>query len=319
METRDLCRERIKSVNWLFFISLILYVLGSIAVGTFHMGLEANIITSQLLILVPAIIWILCNKIPVKSYLRLKKMDGTTVFLVVLFAILMHPLLTFINAVSMLFLEYNISEELSDSSGDMSFVVMFLLIAVMPAFFEELVYRGVYFHTYRKHSFAKGALLSGFLFGLMHANFNQFFYAFALGVIFAFLIEATGSLFSTMLVHMCYNGFSVLVLYGVQYLSKHSKEFAEVYDKAEENAGVMKFSDIAVLIPHTVVCTILGFVVFRAIARHNNRYENVIQIGLKKENRGSFKRLISIPLILGMLGLIFLMVVNELLTMGIIK
>ncbi len=319
METGDQCRARIKSVNRLFFISLILYVFGSIAIGTLKVGLGVQVIASQLLIAVPAIIWIVCNKIPVKSYLRLKRMDGTTVFLVLLFAILMHPLLTFINAVSMLFLEYNISDTLNESSGQMPFAAMFLLVAVMPACFEELVYRGVYFHTYRKHSLVKGALLSGFLFGLMHANFNQFFYAFALGIFFAFLIEATGSLFSTMLVHLCYNGFSVVVLYGLQYLSKHSEEFAKLYDQAEETAGVMNFSDIAMLVPHTVVCMALGFFVFRVIAKHNNRYETIFLIGMKKENRGTFKRLTSVPLILGILGLLFLMAVNELMAMGIIK
>lgn len=319
MEQLDNVRRRIISVNRLFLVTLILYVTGSLLTADIQMSMAASLILSQALIVIPSIVWLSMKKIPLRSFLRLKKMDFATVLLVLLFAFLMYPLLSFINVVSMQFLEYNISDTLSESSQQLPFAVMFLLVAVVPSCVEELVYRGVIFHTYRKHSLLKGALLSGLLFGMMHANFNQFFYAFVLGVIFSFLVEATGSLFSTMLVHLCYNGFSVCVLYLLQYLRRESEAFAKMYEQAESTSTAMGTEEILSLLPFTLISSLLAFFVFRAIARRNNKFELIFHMGLKRENWGKFRRLISVPLILAMLGLLYLMVVNELLAMGIIQ
>ena len=54
-------------------------------------------------------------------------------------------------------------------------------------------------------------LLTGFLFGCMHMNLNQFIYAFALGIYLAFLVEATGSIFSSMIAHFTLNATSVVM------------------------------------------------------------------------------------------------------------
>lgn len=51
------------------------------------------------------------------------------------------------------------------------------------------------------------------MFGCMHMNLNQFIYAFALGVYLAFLVEATGSVFSSMLAHFTLNATSTVMSY----------------------------------------------------------------------------------------------------------
>ena len=47
--------------------------------------------------------------------------------------------------------------------------------------------------------------MSGLIFGLMHLNFNQFSYGFALGVIFAAVVEASGSIYASMAIHFLIN------------------------------------------------------------------------------------------------------------------
>ena len=49
-------------------------------------------------------------------------------------------------------------------------------------------------------------------FGLMHMNFNQFCYAFVLGIAFGILLEATGSIFATMTAHFVINGWSTVLM-----------------------------------------------------------------------------------------------------------
>ena len=48
-------------------------------------------------------------------------------------------------------------------------------------------------------------LLSGLMFGLFHGNLNQFIYAFALGVFFAFIYVKTGNIKITIALHMLIN------------------------------------------------------------------------------------------------------------------
>ena len=54
-------------------------------------------------------------------------------------------------------------------------------------------------------AFGKAALMSGLIFGLMHLNFNQFSYGFVLGVIFAAVVEASGSIYASMAIHFLIN------------------------------------------------------------------------------------------------------------------
>ena len=86
------------------------------------------------------------------------------------------------------------------------------MVAVIPSLFEESVYRGIFYNEYRKESPLKAILLSGFLFGIIHLNFNQFAYAFAMGIIFALIIGYRFNL-STMIIHLIINGNSILTLY----------------------------------------------------------------------------------------------------------
>ncbi|MDE7232579.1 MAG: CPBP family intramembrane metalloprotease, partial [Lachnospiraceae bacterium] len=55
--------------------------------------------------------------------------------------------------------------------------------------------------------------LSALTFGLMHMNFNQALYAFALGIFLALLVEVAGSLWASVACHMFFNSFEVVLMY----------------------------------------------------------------------------------------------------------
>jgi membrane protease YdiL (CAAX protease family) len=52
---------------------------------------------------------------------------------------------------------------------------------------EELLFRGILLRALRDYGDGICILVSGLLFGLLHANVYQIFYAFALGAFFAWL------------------------------------------------------------------------------------------------------------------------------------
>ena len=76
---------------------------------------------------------------------------------------------------------------------------------------EELLFRGlVYQRLRRMFGTGAGIFLSALLFGIVHANWVQFLYAGALGILLAYLAERTGCLLAAMLGHIGANLVAVL-------------------------------------------------------------------------------------------------------------
>ena len=65
------------------------------------------------------------------------------------------------------------------------------VIALTPAICEEITVRGIFLSGYKKVDIKISALMSGLIFGILHMNMQQFFYAFALGVLLAYLVHIT--------------------------------------------------------------------------------------------------------------------------------
>lgn len=76
---------------------------------------------------------------------------------------------------------------------------------------EELLYRGVVYRRLRESFDVRAALLiSAFIFGVVHANLVQFFYAALLGLLLAFLYEKTGYFYAPLLGHITANAVAVM-------------------------------------------------------------------------------------------------------------
>ena len=100
------------------------------------------------------------------------------------------------------------------SSGTVSypfwlFIVSLITTAVLPGFCEEVAHRGLLLNGFRDLGMKKAILLSALLFGLMHLNIEQFFYATLIGALLGFLTISTNSIFPAMIVHFMNNAISV--------------------------------------------------------------------------------------------------------------
>ena len=116
---------------------------------------------------------------------------------------------------------YQTSSVITDipMDGGLVFLALFL-IAVMPAIFEELIFRGIILESTKKLGTLQACLINGFLFSLFHCNPSQPGYTFVLGAVFAFVAIRTGSVIPSMIVHFLNNGYSVILMYfGIYELS----------------------------------------------------------------------------------------------------
>lgn len=123
------------------------------------------------------------------------------------------------------------------------YVLWLLLFAFIPAFFEELIFRGVIFNGLKRGIGSLGAIfLSSLLFALMHQSLNQFIYPFVMGCIFALVLNKTNNLVYPFLMHL----FNNITTITIQYL---------------ENVGAINVTGLAINWVYILVSIILALVV----------------------------------------------------------
>ena len=127
----------------------------------------------------------------------------------------------------------------------------FLIIAILPSFFEEFWFRGAMYTKYREGgvSIRKTAIITGIFFGLMHMNFHQAVYAAVIGILLAYILYYTRSIWSVILAHFINNGIHALLMYSSSY-----RGWMEGFD---DRAGmfflVMGIASL-VMLPVVVLC-----------------------------------------------------------------
>lgn len=116
--------------------------------------------------------------------------------------------------------------------GGMGDLVKWIALgALLPAVFEELTHRGLLIDAFQdRGNEIETVVLSGLLFGAMHTNILQFFYAFVGGMVFAFLAIKTNSIYPAMLLHFCNNAFSHIEAYADQHPTGAFRWIAVVND-----------------------------------------------------------------------------------------
>ncbi len=317
--------NQVKSVNRVF-LATVLITFAGIIINPWVYDRTNNIIfaliISQLLLIIPSVIYLIKSKERLSQAIGFHKISVGNVVLLVILTYLIMPLMGLINSISMLFVRNDTTVVIDNLIGDNGFLISLIMVAVVPCLFEESVYRGVLFQNYRKVNPLKGIFISGLLFGLIHQNFNQFSYAFVLGMIFALIIEATGSILSTMIVHFIINGTSVVSLTLYPKLLELSEGITGNGVSQEEvmqaAAEITPMYIVSVLLPLAAVSTIIAFFVFRVLADNSGRWEHIKSIFRRKErvaeNRDESEKVqfVTPSLVIGIIVCILIMIATEL-------
>ena len=310
-QTKD--TNRIKKVNRVFLVSMIL----SVTVSFLPLDFIATrpvlqIVFSQTILVLPSVIYMLRFRLSFTETVGFKKLRFGDMALSILFAILIQPLMTLLNAISMSFAVNTTSAFILELTESVSFLPALFLMAFLPCVLEESVYRGVFYNEYSKINPWKAALLSGFLFGLAHGNINQFTYAMVMGFLFAILNTATGSLLSSMLVHFWINASSVVMVYLYPKLYEVAQAFYRMYKEYgnEEMASMLEQAmgdmslpsgewmrqmmeastrldlplDVILQLyaPQALIMSVAAFFVYKKLAERNGNWINICNSFRKK-------------------------------------
>ena len=114
-------------------------------------------------------------------------------------------------------LGYTQAEVSIPSLNGFGLVGVIFVVALLPAIFEEIIFRGIVLDGAYAYGTAGAVLLCGGLFALYHQNPVQTIYQFLWGAAFALMAIRAGSVFPTMLAHFINNA-AIIILqkFGVE-------------------------------------------------------------------------------------------------------
>lgn len=201
-----------KATNWLFvvFLAVEAVVVEILQFTGLRISAIGSLVMNQLIFLIPAVCFLLKTKTALPDIAPHKKIHPATPILCIVFTGLCMPLITLINMISQLFVSNAANQIGAALAGTPAWLIV-LVVGILGPMNEEFIYRGIFYQSYRKTGRILAAMvMSAFLFGLMHLNFNQMSYAFVVGIMGVLLVEATGSIVSTMIFHACINTTSAI-------------------------------------------------------------------------------------------------------------
>lgn len=210
-----------KKVNRSFLISIVLYI--GMILGAAYLfpkimeNIALNNLLCELTIVLPGFLYMFFSKERVTEFLHLKKMKVSTLLAIIPFTMLSMPAITLTNLFSQFFVENEVMAAMeSFQVVEMPFLQLLLSVGIFAPFCEEMICRGIYYRGYEKSGSAfKAMILSAILFALIHMNINQAMYAFAMGLLSVLLVEASGSLWSSVVYHMLINSSQVCMMYVI--------------------------------------------------------------------------------------------------------
>ena len=267
-------------------------------------------IISQTLLFIPIMVLYINKKKLLHKTVRMKPINGITVVLLVVLTYTLLPLMSFINMISMMFVKNKIANTINNVVENEEIIIGIIVIGMLPAFVEEFLCRGIIYNLHAKVSVRRAILLNGIIFGLLHCNFNQFAYAFFMGIVFSLVVEATDSTLSTILMHFIINSSSLVM----SYVSKRTGQKISFDD-----ATKFTLTEVISWTNFELVALVLSILIYVLIAKVNKRYDYIkkeLNIRKNKEDKESVHEekkedIIDIYLVISFIICVFYMIAVE--------
>jgi len=310
-----------------------------------------RMILGEIILMLPFLLYLYCGKDLFVKYLNIRKTRPVTYLYALLFVIVLLPEIALLNSITMLF-ETNVTVTAIGStiSGNVSAIAIIAVVSLLPGILEELAYRGLMYSALKSTGrFVPVVFLSAFLFGLSHGNLNQFFYAFFIGIVFCYLVEASGTTLTSIMGHLVINAIgaigSIAALLEAEKAAATQAIQTELGNATQLNSSsadaqvaqvMAETSEIAtwvVMAALAVVGVIAAYRILIRIAVINEREEDLARALPKflakritryvdaqpvDEFTVNKTKIFSLPLVSSIILLLALMVVYELLAHGVL-
>ena len=147
-----------------------------------------------------------------------RKMSFKAVLISILIGIIIYVLNIFVasffnNILSLFGYKFQSSSILKSYPVWLLFINIFIT-AVLPAVCEETAHRGMLLKGLSPLGRKKAIIISAILFGLLHMNIEQFFYATIIGIFLGYLTLYCDTIYPAMIIHFMNNALSLFMSYS---------------------------------------------------------------------------------------------------------
>lgn len=295
-----------RKANWAFLITVIGYI--ALAYGVVFCfpsvgnNLFWNNFLCEIVVILPVMIFMFVSKEKPIAFLEFHKIKPGSVLMIVLFTFLSSPFITLLNLFSQFWVDNEVTLMIeSMNMAQMPFGLLYLSIGIIAPVFEEVACRGAFYRSYRKSGSAfKAMILSAIIFALIHMNFNQAAYALAVGILAVLLVEATGSLWSSILYHGLINGSQIVMMYFM--LKTDSEIYSESAALITNDFLIFAFAVYLIL---TAVTLPLAWAVLVWLSEHEGR--RGVLSGIWNGRKEKKDKMITVPYVLALILCISIM------------
>ncbi len=222
------------------FVSAILFLLIDIFYpaanihGLFYVTETAELIFTTAVyifsLLIPFVIYVLCIKMPFKVAFPFRKAKADLTIGGIFIGLGTCILASYVVAYLQLGLEYigiGITMPEYEIPETVPGLVLYIIsLTIIPAFIEEMVFRGIIMQSLRRFGDIFAIVASALIFGILHLNLIQMPYAFILGLCIGYFVVRTGSLWVGIIVHFINNAIAIAFEIFYPYMTEEAYYFA---------------------------------------------------------------------------------------------
>lgn len=254
-------------------------VLGSILQGwNFKIGILA---TEFGMLVLPASLFMAAKRQSIRTQFKFNTPKPMDLLKVVIAGLCFVPLVGLLNSLINLWFVYGLKitpPQIPMEEGLFAPLITFLIAAATPGFCEEFFFRGMLLTEYEKRMSAfQAALVTAVLFGIFHYNIMNLFGPIALGLMFAWLMQVTKSIWTAMLGHMVNNTFAVVMLYATANVDQSQN--LEAFAAFGQYWPLMILMTLAILSLVAFPLAFVSYTMLQSIRRHHLTPGDVIHIG----------------------------------------
>jgi len=211
----------------------------------------AGLVLSQAGIIgIPCAVYLLIHRKNIREILPMRKLGWQNWLMVIAMSIAIYPVVQLLNVATGMIFGTPIQDTMDEIMGTGGIWLMLALVPILPSIFEEVALRGIVFAGYRKVKIFAAAMVNGLFFGILHQNFNQFSYAFLLGVFMCYFAYYTKSIWAPVISHVVINTIGSILMFVVFNTDWYALE--AVYDPYATAPPDM--------VVHIITFLILGFI-----------------------------------------------------------
>lgn len=190
----------------------------------------------------------------------------------------------------------------------LSSFTLFVMLVVIAPLFEEFIFRGAVMNLLKPYGSGIAVFVSAFCFGIFHGNFQQFFYAFALGILLGYISYATDSMFCNTMLHAMFNSISgvIMIFASTEAVQKKSMDQNAVLNDGEQL--ILTFYAIFMII--VLLTAIIGFIAMIKKLTKIKRYKLPKVWGEASNGRKTAILIFTLPVLLSILLMIDVMGTN---------